>query len=373
MSGLLLGHIRGIRIEIHVSWVVVFLLVVTMLSHGLLDQYPDWHPMEAVITAVLAALLFFASVLAHELGHSVVAQRRGIEVKSITLFIFGGVAQIRSDSKSPQDEFSIAIAGPLVSLALALLFAAATVLTLNIYMPLTVALGWLAATNLVVAVFNMIPGFPLDGGRVLRAIVWRVTGDADRGFNVAVAGGRMVAYALFVFAFYNMLALGNLAGGLWLLLIAWFLLYLVESQQRMYSMQNHLAGLTAVDLADSDVPMVVPQTRIHDWIHQAVLHSGQRAFLVGDHRRVLGLVSMSDARKVPQKQWPLTQVDAIMTAQQQLVSVAPDCSADEVLRLISEHNLNQLPVIKDGQAVGWIDRQRLLRTVQLYLEVHRQR
>lgn len=170
-SVLVLGHIRGIRIEVHISWLVIFALLMVTMTAGLQQHYPDWPMPVAVATALVTALLFFSSILAHELGHSLVAMRLGVPVNAITLFIFGGMAQISRDSENPEDEFRIAIAGPLVSLALAFIFAVLAGLTQNWHEPVPVALGWLAVINLVVAVFNLIPGFPLDGGRVFRALV----------------------------------------------------------------------------------------------------------------------------------------------------------------------------------------------------------
>ena len=369
---LVLGHISGIRIQIHVSWVFILLLLLATLSTGFHYQFPEWTLPMVVGTAVVTALLFFASILAHELGHSVVAIRRGVPVESITLFIFGGLAQMGGDTERADDEFWIAIAGPAVSVGLALIFGGLAQVTAGWYEPVPVVLGWLAFINLVVAIFNLIPGFPLDGGRVFRALVWKVTGDPRKAVEAAVWGGRMVAYLLFGFGFWNLVVIGNLIGGVWIMLIAWFLLTMAEGQGRMYEMRERLVDVRARDLADPEPPFVSPDASIQEWIDQGVLPGGRRSFLVGEPERVQGLVTLSDSRKVPRERWATTRIADIMTPADSLSHVGPDTRAEEILRLMSEHNLNQIPVLEEsGRAIGWIDRQKLLRTIEIHMEVKR--
>ncbi|SEF86633.1 site-2 protease family protein [Billgrantia desiderata] len=370
-SVLVIGRFRGIRLEVHVSWLIIFALLLTTMSAGFRHQYPDWTTATAVLTALVTALLFFSSILAHELGHSLVAIRRGVPVTAITLFIFGGVAQMARDPDKANDEFSIAIAGPIVSFVLAASFAVLAMLTAGWYQPLTVALNWLATINLLVALFNLIPGFPLDGGRVLRALVWRVTGDPKKANDTAFASGKLVAYGLFGLAIWNLVA-GNLVGGLWIMLIAWFLLNMTQAQGRMHLLRERLAGVRARDLAEAEIPLVAPQRSIEAWLHEDVLPSGRRAFLVGtDIADVQGLISLSDARHVEHAQWATTRVADIMTPLHKLHHVSPGAKADEVLQMLNEHGLNQIPVMQDGRVSGWIDRQRVLRTIEIHLEVNR--
>ena len=369
---LVLGHISGIRIQIHVSWVFILLLLLTAMSTGFHYQFPEWTLPMVVGTAAVTALLFFVSILAHELGHSVVAIRRGVPVESITLFIFGGLAQMGGDAERADDEFWIAIAGPAVSAALALIFGGLALVTAGWYEPVSVVMGWLAFINLVVAIFNLIPGFPLDGGRVFRALVWKFTGDPRRAVDAAVWGGRMVAYLLFGFGFWNLLVIGNLIGGVWIMLIGWFLLTMAEGQGRMYEMRERLVDVQARDLADPEPPFVSPDASIQEWIDQGVLPGGCRSFLVGEPERVQGLVTLSDSRKVPREQWVTTRIADIMTPADSLSHVGPDTQAEDILRLMSEHNLNQIPVLEEsGRAIGWIDRQKLLRTIEIHMEVKR--
>ena len=368
-SVLVLGHISGIRIEIHVSWLVIFALLMFALSAGFQQHYPDWSMAVVLVTSLLTILTFFASIVAHELGHSLVAIRRGVPVKAITLFIFGGVAQLSRDSETARDEFWIAIAGPAVSFALALVFALLSGATAAISEPLSVGLGWLALINFVVAVFNLIPGFPLDGGRVFRALVWMFTGNARTGMMAAVMGGRLVAYGLFGLGLWSMLALGNLIGGLWIMVIAWFLLNSAEASGRHFDLSSRLHGIRAMDVTEPDVPLVARNTPVDQWIEQDVLRSGNRTGFVGERDQFLGLVTLSDARRIPRERWPHTPVEDIMTAVDKLVAVQPDTPITELLQLMSEKNLNQVPVMERSRLVGWIDRQRILRTINIHLEL----
>ncbi len=368
-SVLVLGTIRGIRIEIHISWLVIFVLLLVSLGAGLNQAYSDWSPATVLVTTVVTVLMFFASILAHELGHSVVAIRRGVPVKAITLFIFGGMAQISKDSESANDEFWIAIAGPAVSFALAAGFLMLSLPAAGISEPLSVALTWLGLINLVVAIFNLIPGFPLDGGRVFRALVWKFTGDAARGMRAAVMGGRLVAYGLFAVGLWSMLAMGNLLGGLWIMIIAWFLLNMAEASGRDFKLRKRLSSLHARDLADRDLPLVAPTLPVEQWVHDHMLAGGRRAHFVGDRDAVIGLVTLTDARKLARERWSQTTVADIMTPLEKLVRVAPDSSAEEILQLINQHSLNQLPVMDGDQVLGWIDRRRLLSTIELHLEL----
>lgn len=370
-SVLVLGRFRGIRLEVHISWLIIFALLLTTMSAGFQNQYPHWDMTTAVLTALATALLFFSSIVAHELGHSLVALRRGVPVTAITLFIFGGVAQMARDPDKANDEFFIAIAGPIVSVLLAGGFGLLAFLTSGWYQPVPVALSWLATINLFVAIFNLIPGFPLDGGRVLRALVWKFTNNARKANETAFASGKLVAYGLFGLGVWNMVS-GNLVGGLWIVLIAWFLLNMTQAQGRMYMLRERLAGVRARDLAEVDVPLVDAQRSIEAWLYQDLLPSGRRAFLVGtDTDHVQGLVSLSDARRVEQSQWGMTRVADIMTPRDKLHCVPATAKADEILKLLNEHNLNQVPVMEGGHVSGWIDRQRLLRSIEIHLEMNR--
>ena len=228
-SSLQVGRVAGIRIGIHYTWLIIFLLMSSSLYIAFKQEMTGWSDITAMLTAAITSIVFFASIILHELGHSIVAIRNGINVRSITLFIFGGVAQTEKEADRAIVEFKIAIAGPAVSLALAFLFLMLRNLLTQPGSPFFVAFDWLATINLIVAVFNLVPGFPLDGGRVFRALVWGISGDEAKGMRVAVMGGRLVAYGLMGWGLYSTYLTGNFINGIWLVGIGWFLLSAADS------------------------------------------------------------------------------------------------------------------------------------------------
>lgn len=368
-SSLRLGTIAGIRIGLHYTWFVILLLLSFSLTAVFRSEHPEWGTLQPVTTALATALLFFGSILLHELGHSLVAIRRGIPVRAITLFIFGGVAQTERDSDSATTEFSIAIAGPLVSLALAGGFYLLERLVAPWSETAAVACDWLAHINLMVAAFNMLPGFPLDGGRVFRALVWGISGDARKGMRWAVAGGKTLAYGLMFLGFLVAIQTGYLVNGLWLAAIGWFLLTAAEGSARSFALGRLLGNVTAGEVMQPDVPTVPPELSVAEWIDRHVLEGGRRAHLVRANGRAVGLVTVNDTRQLARERWVETRVADIMTPVDRLRTVSPRTPVLEVLQLMQAHGYNQVPVVVDGEIRGWIDRVRLLELVQLYTEV----
>lgn len=369
-SSIRLGRVAGIRIGIHYTWFIIFGLLTFSLMSLFRQAYPGWSQAENVTTATLTCLLFFASIVLHELSHSLVAISRNIPVRSITLFIFGGVAQTDKDAETAGDEFWIAIAGPLVSFALAGLFYVLSGPLESVSEQAAVAFAWLASINLIVGIFNMLPGFPLDGGRVFRAVVWGLSGNAVRGMQWALMGGRVVAFGLLLLGLYQVLATGLLLNGLWLAAIGWFLLSAAEATARDFTLNQLLRGVTARDVLQRDVPTIPADTTIQEWIERYALASGQRSALVTDRDgEVVGLVTLGDCRKVPKEEWSSTRIGEVMTHQDALQVVSPHTGLGEVLRIMDSQSLNQVPVMEDRKLVGWIDRDRLLKTVQLHAEL----
>ena len=368
-SSLLIGRIRGIRIQVHFTWLVIFALLSVSLIANFRVSYPEWGDVAAVTAAFLAVLLFFTSIVLHELGHSLVALARGVPVRSITLFIFGGVAQLEKDSESARDEFWIAIAGPMVSAALAVFFYLLAFLTSRLHEPAAVVFFWLAFINFAVAAFNMLPGFPLDGGRVLRALVWHLSGDAHKGVDWAVTGGRLIAIGLMGIGVYLLIVHGFLLAGLWMVAIGWFLLNAAEASGKSYSFRRALGGVQAADLMEHEPPMVPAETSIGDWIQDRVLPTGSRAWMVAGNGKPAGLVTLSDSRRILRERWPDTPVRQIMTPTEKLRCVQAGAGMEEVLQIMSRHGLNQVPVMDGDRLVGWIDRERLLRGLRIRLEL----
>ena len=366
-----LGTIAGIPIRVHNTWFIIFFLLSAGLFADFDTRYPEWGAIITLATATATTLLFFACIILHELGHSLVAISRGIKVQDITLFIFGGVAQITKDSTSAASEFWVAIAGPAVSLSLAGLFYLLK-LWLTPYSEIaTEAFDWLMLINLVVAIFNLVPGFPLDGGRVFRALVWWITGNAAKGMQMAVVGGKAFAFFLMFLGLLIVLQTGQLLNGLWLMGIGWFLLISAEASRRGYALDQLVGNLTAADIMQTDVPTISADTCIQDWVDQNVLLTGQRAFLVKKGVRIIGLVTLSDAAKLPREQWRAIPVHEIMTPVERLYTVQPIQGIDDVMKTMQQHSVNQVPVIDAGHIVGWIDRQRVLRFLQTYSEAAR--
>jgi Zn-dependent protease/CBS domain-containing protein len=370
-SSIVLGRVAGIRVGVHYTWFIIFGLLTFSLMVLFQETTPHWTQAQNVTTAVVTSLLFFLSIVLHELGHSIVAISRGIPVRSITLFIFGGVAQTERDADSASAEFWIAIAGPLVSFGLAAIFMLLAVVLGPYSEPAGVAFSWLSFINFVVAVFNLVPGFPLDGGRVFRALVWGISGNAARGMQWAVMGGRIVAYGLVLLGIYIVIATGAILNGLWLAAIGWFLLSAAEATGRDFTLRQLLKGVTARDALQRDVPTVRDHASIQEWVEDVALVTGQRAALVDSGGLVVGLVTLSDCRKVPRERWAGTQVREVMTPREKLQVVPAHTGLGEVLRIMESRSLNQVPVVEEGRLVGWIDRDRLLKTVQLHAEMGR--
>jgi Zn-dependent protease len=363
-----LGSVAGIRIGVHYTWFFIFFLLATALYQSFGLEHPDWSRNTALLTAIFTTLLFFVSIILHELGHSIVALRNGIQVRSITLFIFGGVAQTEKEAESAGAEFRIAIAGPIVSLALAAMFYVLATLLSSQSEVSTVALTWLSRINLIVAIFNMIPGFPLDGGRVFRALVWALTGNAGTGMKWAVASGKLFAYFLMVFGLLLVIQPGLLFNGLWMLAIGWFLLFSAQASGQSFQINRIFRAHLAREYMDTEFHTVAGQLSIHDWLEHHVFTEGKRAYVVTGNGEAMGLVTLSDCNKVPRDQWNRTALHDIMTPLTQLHAVSPGTSIADALQLMVSHSLNQVPVMEYGRIIGWIDRERLIRIIQLHNE-----
>lgn len=370
-SSFRIGAVAGIRIGVHYTWFIIFLLLSGSLFAVFRETHPAWSESAVLLTALVTTLLFFVSIILHELGHSLVAIARGVQVRAITLFIFGGVAQSEKEADTAATEFYIAIAGPLVSFILAGVFYVLKLWSASYSETATEALDWLATINFVVAVFNLIPGFPLDGGRVFRALVWGVTGNATKGMLWAVVGGKVVAYGLMLIGAITALQSDLWLNGLWLMGIGWFLLAAAESSKRAY-FTKYLAGHVPVaDVMQKDIPTITADMSILYWIDEQMLLTGQRACLVTEDGQTVGLITLNDVIKCPRAQWPDTPARKIMTPIKQLHMVEPSNGILEVLQVMHQQGVNQVPVVDGETIVGWIDRERLLKILQLHIATGR--
>jgi Zn-dependent protease/CBS domain-containing protein len=366
--------VAGIDIGVHYTWLFAFALIAWSLARGFFpDSYPGWAESTYWITSVVSATLLFASVVIHELAHSLVARGFGYPVESITLFIFGGVSQIRGEADNPRHEFLIAAVGPIASLALALIFWVIGGRPELFWFvggqadpgktPVDAAIGYLAFINLLLAVFNLIPGFPLDGGRVLRSAVWRATGSLDRSTNIAATVGQAFGWALIAFGLLQLLA-GNFLGGLWIAFIGWFLNGAAESSRRDTAMQVLFSGVKVRTVMDQSPPQVAQSTPVDAVVTDKFLQGGQRAVLVVEGDDLLGIATITDVRKLSQEKWSQTPVSQIMT-RAPLKTVGAEEDVTAALRLIAENDLNQVPVVEGNRPVGMLNRADIIRQLQV--------
>ncbi len=363
-----LGRVWGIPIGLHRTWFLIFGLLTWSLAMGYFpDEYPALSPAAHWFLGGLTSLLFFGSVLVHELGHSLIALRNNIPVRRITLFIFGGVAQIEKEPSSPGVEFRIAIAGPLASLALALIFGA--VYLLNQSIPNLAAPSiYLARINFLLAAFNMIPGFPLDGGRILRALVWRFTGSFQRATRVAGSTGQLVALGfigLGVFTIFD----GAVFDGLWLAFIGWFLQNAAANSMAASTVQQSLRGINVGQVMSRECTLVPSLLPLSQLVEERVLTGAERCFFVSDNGHLRGLLTLREITAVPQRKWGFTTTEQVMEPFERLARVAPDTELIEALQMMDSANVNQLPVVAEGNVLGTLSREQVLRYIRLRAEL----
>jgi Zn-dependent protease len=368
-SGWRIGRVFGIDINIDSSWIVIFVLFSWSMGGGYFPrQYPHWTKALAWAMGVLSSLLVFASVLVHELAHSLVAIRQGEKVRSITLFLLGGVAQISEEPKAPLQEFRMAAVGPATSFVLAGLFYLASVLLGPLSQPLHASALYLAVINIGLGLFNLLPGFPLDGGRVFRSIVWKVTGDLKKATRVASLSGQAFAF-LFVFLGLFRILRGDL-GGLWIILIGWFLHSASIRGYDQVAVRAALRGLNAGDLMTRDFETVYPNLSVQRLVDEHILAKKGRVFLVTDLGGDLrGIVCLEDVKATPRDRWPSATVGEIMTPREELQAVTPEADGNEILARLTSRDVHEVPVMDAGKLVGIICRTDVLRELQLRNEL----
>ena len=363
-----LGKIFGIRIGVDYSWFIVFILITMSLSTQYAALHPQWSQTTHIVVGIVTCLLFFVTVLLHEMGHSVVAIQKGIPVRSITLFIFGGVAQIAREPKEAIDEFWIAIAGPAVSFVIAILCVLGGMACKSFSDILYAVLTWLGEINFMLAVFNLIPGFPLDGGRILRAILWGWKGDFKSATRMASGVGQFVAY-FFIFVGVITALRGNFFNGLWIGFIGWFLLNAAQQSYRHVALNQLLAGVTVGDVMSTDCPVVAGGIPLSEFVQNDILRTGQRCFLVTQLERLVGVITLHEVKQIPQTEWQSTPVSSAMQPLNHLFMVHPNDPLTGILEKMTTEGVNQLPVVDDGKLVGIVGRDRLLQLIQARLDI----
>ncbi len=383
-----IGRIFGIEIRIDWSWLFILFLVTWNLASVLGPAHKTWNAFLTWSVAFLAAIVFFASVLAHELAHSLVSRAQGVPVRNITLFLFGGVSNIQREPVSPGNEFRMAIVGPLTSLvvgAALLLLAGLTgapiagavsdpTQLISSLSPLTFLLAWLGSINVVLGLFNLVPGFPLDGGRVLRSILWAATRNLRRATRWASWVGQAIA-ALMMFGGIAMIFGVTLPffgtgflGGLWLAFIGWFLNSASVQSYQQVVVHDILEGVSAEQIMRRDPPVVSSISSVSSLVHDHIMGTDDHAFPVVDEGRLVGIVTLGNIRQVPRTEWDMTTVRQIMIPAGQLVTATPQEDAGQVLDEMMQRGVSQLPVVQEGHLAGLVRQQDLLRWLQLHGE-----
>ena len=348
------GRIAGIEVRVDSSWVVIALLITYSMYLRASILYPELSGGGAVALGILATVLFFGSVLVHELAHAVVSQARGIRVQDITLFLFGGATRARVESRGPGDEFVIALVGPLTSGILAGLFGIAAGLGDDVLSrPLVGTLGYLAWVNLLLAGFNLVPGFPLDGGRLLRSAIWKATGSIGRATRVASLSGQAVGWLLVAGGVAWLLA-GDLAGGIWFAFIGWFLVQAARSSYQELQLRDMLRGVEAEDVMAGDLLRIPPDLSLQDAVDDYFMRYDHGAFPVDEHGRTVGLLTLRGVRRVPREQWSTRRVRDHMVPLGDQVVVAPHARMDDVLGKLQDGEAGRVLVVQDSEVVGII-------------------
>jgi Zn-dependent protease/CBS domain-containing protein len=354
-----LGRIFGIPIGLDYSWFLIFTLLTWTMAVGYYPaEFKNWPVIQYWIAGAITSIMLFVSVLLHELGHSVVAMRYKIPVRSITLFIFGGVSLIGAEPPSAAAGFWISVAGPAVSFFLAALFSLMHSLFRGIT-PLLALFKYLVYINIALGVFNLIPGFPLDGGGIFRAIVWRVTHNMRRATVIAANVGRLIAY-IFIFLGVWQIFAGNFVNGIWIAFIGWFLESAAVAQVQQQVFRDTLAGRKVLQAMNHQYSSLTGDTTLQKLVDDHILGSGRRSFVVEHGDDVIGLLTLHGIKEVPRSEWPTVTVAQIMIPIEQVKRVRPDAELWAALEEMDRDGVNQLPVMTDGRIQGMLSREDII-------------
>lgn len=368
-----LGRIFGIAIGLHYSWIIIALLVTLSLHSQFAIDHPNWDASTTWVIAIITGLLFFVSIVLHELSHAAVAKLRGIPVRAITLFALGGVAQIEKDAADAKSEFWMGIIGPIASIVIGIVclllawlfgwnFAAEAA------SPAAAMFMWLGFINIALAVFNLIPGFPLDGGRVLRAIVWWITGDGNRSTRIAAGVGQFVAFVFIMLGIWRFFS-GAGFGGLWIAFIGWFLLDAARASGAQVEITERLSGVRVGDVMAQQFPTVDANVNLEMFVQGHLVPTGHRCFVVTEQGTPAGIITPHEVNAIERARWPYTTVGDVMRSLESLRTVSPERPLAEALEIMGRDDINQLPVVQKGRLAGIISRGHILRVLQTRAEL----
>lgn len=359
------GSLFGIPFYVHPSWFLVLGLVTFTYGDELAALFPNLGLGLPWLLGLVAALLLFSSVLAHELGHSFVAKSQGIQVRSITLFLFGGLASLEKESETPAQAFWVAIAGPAVSLLIFALFTAIGIGT-GISGPLAAMVSLIAYINLILALFNLIPGLPLDGGNILKSVVWQITGNPYKGVVFASRVGQILGWIGIGVGLLSILGISHI-GSVWTLLIGWFLLQNAGRSAQSASIQDMLTSLKAEDAVTPNSPIVSADLSLREFVNNYIIGKDPSSkFLVtNEEGRLLGALVVDDLKNVPTSEWPAIEVSELMQSVDLSTIVQSDQSLLDVVVLLEKEQLTQLPVVREnGVLVGLLEKTAIVRLLE---------
>jgi Zn-dependent protease/CBS domain-containing protein len=359
---------------LHFSWIVIAILIVFSLVQQFSFSNPQWGAATTWGAAIITGLRFFVGLFAHELSHAFVARLRGLPIHRITLFLLGGMAQIEKEAGDPGTEFWMGIAGPIMSVVFGLLCLAIArglgwTPRSNPSTPVMAVLVWLGYINLLLAAFNMIPAFPLDGGRVLRAIIWWFNDDARRSTQIAARIGQFIAVVFIVWGIFRFFTGAGL-GGLWLAFIGWFLLQAAGAGYLRVQMESSLRGVTAGDLMSRDCETVDAGVNLGDFVHTSMLRSGRRCYVVVNDHQMIGMITPHQVKQLPMERWGELRVADAMVPASRIHAVAPDTPVEKALELMGKEDINQVPVVANGQLQGVLTRAHVLQLLQARQELN---
>jgi Zn-dependent protease/predicted transcriptional regulator len=368
-----LGRVFGIEIGLHYSWFLIAFLIVLSVAGEFTAAHKGWSQTMIWSLSIVTALLFFVSLLLHELAHSLVAKSRSLPVRAITLFALGGVSQIERNPDDARTEFWVAIVGPITSCTIGCLCLGAALLCgwtpgTSGATPVVAMLVWLGYTNVGLGIFNLIPGYPLDGGRVLRAAIWWKTGNADQSTRLAARIGEGVGFAFIAFGFMRVFG-GAGFNGLWIAFIGWFLLQSAAESYREVEVAPFLARRHVSDLMSNDCSTVDGHLDIQHFVDDEMFRSGKRCFLVEEDGALAGLITPHEIKHVERSGWPSTKLSSVMLPAARLRTVTPETSLKDALEVMATNDLNQLPVLANGRLRGMISRSQVLQLFQTRAEL----
>ena len=356
-----IGTVMGIPIRVHFSWLIVFGLITWSLSTFYFPQAaPDLPATSYWVKGVLSALLLFASVAFHELAHSYVAQKYKLTIESITLFIFGGVAQMKGEPPHPKAEFRIAIAGPLSSFFLSAIF---FILSMTAAGGIKALFSYLAQINFIIAAFNLIPGFPMDGGRVLRSILWERKKNFFYATQKASSIGRKIALFFILFGIFSLFT--RMSGGLWLILIGWFLYTAAQTSYQQSTLQETLSGVKVKDVMARDIVSLSPLISIDEAVNSYFLRYGYGGFPVIEAGKFLGIVTLKEIKEVPRENWSRVKVSDVFAPHSTRWEVASEEDIMRALELMITEDKGRIAVTKNGGIIGLITRNGIARYAQI--------